>query len=127
MSRWRDYGTGRRSIAPRRRARATVVLALLGAVAIVVGCVSTVEMAPPVGPQMLAAAPGTDVAALQRGRGIYLTACARCHNIEPIGRYSQQQWRALLPEMIAESKLDAQQAADVEAYLLSARAAWSGQ
>lgn len=86
-------------------------------------------MAPPVGPQLLAVAEsrGHDGATLERGRRIYVTKCAACHSIEPIGRYSAEQWRALLPDMVAQTKLDAKETADVEAYLLTARAAWPVQ
>ena len=105
---------------------AAIVGTLLVALCVPIGCVSTAAMAPPVGPELLAVTEThqSDAAALQRGRRIYLTKCTACHNVEPIGDYSAQEWLALLPEMVEETKLDATEAADLEAYLLTARAAW---
>ena len=105
---------------------AAIVGTLLVGFFVPIGCVSTAAMAPPVGPELLAVAKAhqTDAAALQRGRRIYLTKCTACHNVEPIGDYSAEEWLALLPEMVEETRLNASEAADLQGYLLTARAAW---
>lgn len=107
-------------------APAAIVSALLVALGAVIGCMSTAAMAPPVGPELLSVAGShrTSAAKLKRGRRIYLTQCARCHSVEPIGKYSAAQWRDLLPGMVEESKLEADEAADLEAYVMTARASW---
>ena len=119
--------TGQFSIPLRLRCvlAATVVTLLVG-LCVSIGCVSNAAMAPPVGPELLAVARvhKADDAALQRGRRIYLTKCATCHNVEPIGDYSAEEWLALLPEMVEETRLNASEAADLEAYILTTRAAW---
>lgn len=75
-------------------------------------------MAPPV--EEIGPSAGEPLEALARGRHTYLTACAKCHNVEPIGRYSVSEWEKLLPEMAEESNLKPQQAEELRAYILAA-------
>lgn len=71
------------------------------------------EMAPtPVGT-------GPRSAQLQRGREIYITKCARCHSVEPVGKYTAAHWREIMPEMIEETNLNSEDAAAVNAYIFS--------
>ena len=100
-----------------------VVLVTLAAAIVLTGCQTTEQMAPPVGPalQSMADRKDIDTAALEHGRRIYLTACARCHSVEPIDRYSEQKWTSILPDMTARSKLNPQQTSDLREYLFAAR------
>lgn len=88
------------------------------------GCMTLEQMAPPVDDPLaqVAVQRGMDAAAARRGREIYITDCAKCHTVEPIGRYSQDEWAKILPEMAEESKLSASQLNDLRAYVVSARA-----
>ncbi len=95
----------------------------LALLAFVVGCRSLEELAPPVEVTVLQATDqqALDIEAMQRGRQIYITNCAKCHVVEAVGDYTMDQWRQLLPEMAKESKLDEQRAADVRVYVLTTR------
>ena len=86
------------------------------------GCLSLEEMAPPVDSTIiaLAAESGISPETLVHGRQVYLTRCISCHGVEPVDRYSQDHWQAILPEMADEAKLDAQQQTDLLGYLLTA-------
>jgi mono/diheme cytochrome c family protein len=63
---------------------------------------------------------GYPARSLNRGRRIYLTKCAKCHGVEPIDRYSVEEWGQILPEMATETNLDADELADLRAYILTA-------
>lgn len=95
----------------------------LAVLVFVIGCRSLEQLAPPVEVTVLQATDkqALDIEAMQRGRQIYITNCAKCHVVEAIGDYTMDEWRQLLPEMAEESKLDEQRAADVRAYVLSTR------
>ncbi|MBI1369847.1 MAG: hypothetical protein GC162_14475 [Planctomycetes bacterium] len=98
--------------------RCAIAFSLLGGLC---GCLSIEQMAPPV--ERLAASGSiadAEASMLHRGRRIYLTACAKCHTIEPIDRYSREKWLKILPEMIEESKLDEARASEVTRYILAA-------
>ncbi len=97
---------------------------VLCAALLLASCMSLEEMAPPVGPVLtkMAAYRGAERSVLEKGRELYLTDCARCHSVEPIARYTLEEWRKILPRMADESNLDALQGRAVEAYVLGARA-----
>ena len=106
------------------RIRALWALAFLGGLALHAGCMTLEQMAPPVdaGLQLVAQRQHVGVSMLELGRQVYLMDCARCHGVEPIGRYSESHWRKILPRMTKESKLNAQQQAAVNAYVMAAHA-----
>ena len=83
------------------------------------GCMSLEQMAPPVGEEfrMIAAHHSVEVTTLELGREIYLAGCARCHSVEPIGRYSADHWRNILPKMAEKTRLDRQGTVAVESYV----------
>ena len=83
------------------------MLVPIAGIALLSGCVSIDQIAPPV-------AGSTQLA---EGRRIYTTQCTTCHVAEPVKKYTRSDWERILPEMIAETKLDAAQAAAVTAYL----------
>lgn len=89
---------------------------------IVAGCRTIEDMAPPVGPTMadLGMRAGHPMDSLQRGRGIYLDQCIKCHTVEPVDGYTLRDWDRILPDMAKETKLDPAQTADLRAYVLTA-------
>lgn len=92
-----------------------LLLAFMGA-----GCLTLDQIAPPVSrvaPASEALPGGLGWQDLEEGRIIYLTDCAKCHNPEPIAKYSHAQWANLMPKMIRESRLDDQRAHQVTAYV----------
>ncbi|MBI1371531.1 MAG: hypothetical protein GC159_02035 [Phycisphaera sp.] len=100
----------------------------LGAAAVVVvalftsGCMTLEQMAPPVTTELTAYAQDNGQT-LAEGRRIYLTTCAKCHAVEPIGRYSLARWRRIMPDMLDEAKLTGAEADAVTTYVMTARRA----
>ena len=99
-------------------------LTVVAALALHAGCMTLEQMAPPVGVELqrVAARHQVDVPALEVGRRVYLSDCARCHSVEPISRYSRSRWREILPRMGKESKLSAEEQAALNAYVMAAHA-----
>ena len=84
------------------RPRAVARVLLLGAGLGTAACVSLEQSAPPVA-AVNAAAPGANLAL---GREIYITSCAKCHAVEPVRKYSREDWKNhIIPEMAALTKL----------------------
>ncbi len=100
---------------------ARLLTATLTAAVVVAGCASLQELAPLVGEEAvrLAESEGIDPQRLQGGRAIYVIQCARCHTPEWVGRYSAAQWHRTLPRMTPRAKLTRQEAADLEAYIMT--------
>lgn len=95
----------------------------VGAVLWVIGCVSLDQMAPPIDQTMAdyGQKRGISAGSLSAGRQVYLNRCAGCHSIEPIGRYSLEQWEVIVPEMAPEAKLDSAQTDHLLRYIRTAR------
>ncbi|MCH7871497.1 MAG: hypothetical protein IID33_07335 [Planctomycetes bacterium] len=106
------------------RIHALMPSTVVAAFALHAGCMTLEQMAPPVGVefQRVAQRQHVNLSALELGRQVYLLDCAKCHGVEPIGRYSESRWRKILPRMGKESKLDAQEQAAVNAYVMAAHA-----
>ena len=98
-------------------------IGLLWMAASLLGCVSLEQLAPPIGDRVVVIGRdhGFDLNTLSHGRQVYLSRCIQCHNLEPIQRYSQAQWQAIVMEMAVEAKIDTRQTSDLLAYLLTAR------
>lgn len=56
---------------------------------------------------------------LVQGRTIYVTRCAKCHAVEPVKKYSREQWKTIIPDMAEETKLSPSETAAVAAYIHS--------
>lgn len=88
---------------------------------IVVGCRTTSvnQLAPPV--DQITVDPA-NVGEYQHGREIYITRCARCHEVKPVGAYAAQDWATrIMPKMAARAKLTPEEQETVLAYVLAAR------
>jgi mono/diheme cytochrome c family protein len=80
-------------------------------------CVSLEQAAPR--PAALPFSGGARLGQLERGRELYVTKCARCHSVEPVTRYSAQEWREIVPDMARKAKLGPADEAAVEAYVFA--------
>jgi cytochrome c553 len=89
--------------------RASLFLAVLA----IAGCVSLEQAAPPVE----TFAGGGNHSALQGGREIYITRCAKCHAVEPVTKYSAQEWQKIMPEMAEKAHLNLTDTQQVTAYV----------
>ncbi|MAE62257.1 MAG: hypothetical protein CMJ49_12990 [Planctomycetaceae bacterium] len=89
----------------------------------VVGCMSLAQIAPPVDvlDRGVVGDSGIEVGALVRGRDHYLRHCGNCHALEPIGDYSEADWRGILPGMIKRCRLDAVKAEELRDYVMVVR------
>jgi mono/diheme cytochrome c family protein len=95
-----------------------ILRALLPPVALVAtSCVSLEQAAPP--PAALPLSSGARLGQLDRGRELYVTKCARCHSVEPVTRYSAQEWREIVPDMAQKAKLNSADEAAVDAYVFT--------
>ena len=105
------------------RAPFTIIIAMC--LVVIVGCVTTDQLAPPVDRIMLDLGddPAIDAQTLERGRRVYLTRCASCHSPEPISGYSLERWPGIIESMKERSGIAQQEVDDLRAYVLTARRA----
>jgi mono/diheme cytochrome c family protein len=61
--------------------------------------------------------PGTTLADLQRGRGLYVNHCSSCHTLYRPEQYPADKWRGLVGEMTERAKLSADQVETIVRYL----------
>ena len=89
----------------------------------VIGCVSLDQMVPPIDQRIIeyGQKQGVSDQSLLTGRLTYLNRCNSCHGIEPIDRYSVEQWEVIVPEMSKEAKLNDAQMAALLNYIRTAR------
>lgn len=87
------------------------IVALLWVGMILVGCVSTATLVPPVDPSM------TNATVLTEGRRIYLRRCTACHSPEPVGGYTFSEWKSQVDEMREDAKLKPGEEQKLLAYL----------
>ncbi len=105
--------------------RSIPAAATLGAALTVISCATIEQLAPPVDGLVLRQATLEQLPpeSLRGGRSIYITQCAQCHRPEPIGRYTEGQWKKILPRMGGQTTISAAQAADLEQYVMVTRRA----
>jgi hypothetical protein len=78
---------------------------------------------PVVTPRMLDfSARGKTLPDLEEGRTVFLVACTRCHALDAPDKFSEAQWRRIVPEMAESSKISQRAEGLLLDYLLSARA-----
>jgi len=99
----------------RKRVRARALQ--LGAAFACGGCYTLEQAAPPVASLV---SPGElATASLNRGRVIYITACAKCHSPTPVRAYTKDRWTELIiPKMAGITKLSADDTAALRSYVL---------
>ena len=87
------------------------------------GCSTLDQTAPPVSPAMSAHASrqGVPASSLEVGRRVLATRCANCHSLEPIGKFSAEEWGEIVEDMSDRAGLNEEQKRQVTAYLQAAR------
>lgn len=87
--------------------------------ALLAGCATLEEMAPPVA--VIAAVLDADDsdarAILDHGRTLFVTDCARCHAVVPVLAHTRAEWREILPRMAKESAMGASELRAIERYV----------
>ena len=80
------------------------------------------SLAPPVSPQMAAAA-RVPAPTLEAGRRLYTGRCAACHAIDPVTKYTATRWPGIIDDMAERAKLTPVERQSLQAYVLAARIA----
>jgi mono/diheme cytochrome c family protein len=52
-----------------------------------------------------------------KGKQIFSAGCKRCHGLPEAGQFTRSRWESVLPAMIRNAGLDAQEAADIREYI----------
>ncbi len=86
------------------------------------GCASLEMIAPPVTPALVGASRGAAAGTLEEGRRIFTGACTACHAADPVTKRTAGEWRGIVSEMSARTKLTPPREAALLAYLTAARA-----
>ena len=125
----RSYGATGNPLPPgeqvaKRRVRA--LLALVGALTSVFEITSceTGNYIPPVTPKMAAISHGkqrADVSTLERGRRLFAHRCIECHILQPMWKYSREDWPHIVDDMSHRASLTPNDRDAVIAYILAVR------
>lgn len=94
---------------------------LMACAAGLAGCVSIEQIAPSVSPALVSASRGSDAATLGEGRRIFTGACTTCHAPYPVAKYTASEWRGIVADMSARTKLTPARESALLAYLAAAR------
>lgn len=54
-----------------------------------------------------------------KGKQVFTAGCKRCHSLPESGQFTRSRWDAVLPGMIRNAGLDAQETADIREYIYS--------
>ncbi|MEP4933270.1 c-type cytochrome [Haloferula sp.] len=96
-----------------------MMLGVIGLV--VVGC-STQSDQPPVPDVAMSEASKSSMEVLQRGRAVYVSECARCHEAMMPQDVSEDEWHVILPGMAWNSGISSADEEAVEAYIRAVKA-----
>lgn len=83
------------------------------------GCADRTGWIPRPTPDM-ASGLGVGLRELQRGRGLYMQFCARCHPRVKPGTTEPEYWRAIVPHMAEHAQLNATEERELLIYLMGA-------
>ena len=101
-----------------------LVLISSGALGLLFGC-STVSSAPGAG--KLAAEAGANGEAITAGRAILTSRCISCHSIQPVAKYSVEEWGRIVQRMGEKARLTEAEKSQLLAYLVAARGKPAGR
>ncbi len=93
---------------------------ILGVCAFLNGCETTGNSAPTVQSLSLSSRKN-DLTTLEHGRGVFLRSCAECHTLQPVQNYSASRWHEIVAIMAPRARLNTDDRAALEAYLVAAR------
>jgi uncharacterized membrane protein len=96
-------------------------LALLSALTLS-GCGTLETTAPPV-TETLSRSAGVSSEELKSGRQLLALRCTSCHSLEPVAKYTPDEWRENVRTMAARAGLSAAEERAITAYLVAARKA----
>ena len=87
------------------------------------GCEALKSGAPPINPEMTraAAANGDSMETLSNGRRLLAQRCTNCHGLEPIVKYTPEEWRTNVHRMADRAGLSEGDVHQVTSYLVAAR------
>lgn len=92
-------------------------LFLLTVICFISSCVSIEKRAPLINESLT----GNKFKKLNAGRELYIGKCAKCHSVEPIYKYSSEDWlNDILPKMNKKTKLNSLEASQLKAYVIKA-------
>jgi nitrate/TMAO reductase-like tetraheme cytochrome c subunit len=60
-----------------------------------------------------------DLAALYRGKKYYSKNCGKCHSLKNPAKYSEKEWRQIMPKMAKKAKINDTTANIILAYVLT--------
>ncbi|NBR47448.1 hypothetical protein EBU02_01100 [bacterium] len=100
-----------------------VYLTLAGLGFLVGGCASFREGAPEISPAMtkLGQASGDSFEKLVTGRRLLATRCTTCHALEPVSKYTVEEWGGIVEDMADRSGLKEEEENAIQAYLTTVR------
>ncbi len=100
-----------------------VYLTLAGLGVLVGGCASFREGAPEITPAMtrMGQASGDSFEKLVAGRRLLAMRCTTCHALEPVTKYTVQEWEGIVQDMADRSGLKNEEQQEIQAYLTAAR------
>ncbi len=95
----------------------------IGAIWLLALCSCQTTSVPVVTPAMAAVGTGkvATVTSLQNGRSILTTRCIACHGVQPLGKYSNEQWKGYVDTMAPRAKLSESEKQDLLAYISAAK------
>jgi len=96
-------------------------IALLSVADAFLGGCRTTENSAPTAQSVWASTRENNLTTLEHGRGVFLRSCAECHTLQPIPNYSVSRWREIIGIMAPRARLNSDDRAALEAYLLAAR------
>jgi cytochrome c5 len=92
----------------------TMMLGLM--VVALAGCAIQQDL-PPVPDEAMVKASGTSAVTLQRGRAVYVSDCARCHEAKMPDDITVEDWHVILPGMAWNAGISEADEDAVEAYI----------
>lgn len=103
-----------------------LIYSILGAMLLVGGCRSLMDPVPEATPEM-ALEMGVEQSQLERGRGLYLANCHRCHERVLPGKIDPEYWRGIMPHMGEKADFSPSEQTDVLIYLMAAHGTVHGE
>ena len=82
---------------------------------------TTLSVAPPISPALVAAGGGHSPAVLAIGRELFTGRCTACHTADPPAKYTIGEWREIVGDMAHRAKLSVEQQSALLSYIAASR------